>query len=72
MLTPTTAYEAYQMLPVGSSFGGKKGAHNRARDRIILRTGAIVHALNGRLRSGRLYRSHKSPIESAKANIVPG
>ena len=60
------------MLPVGFSFGGKKGAARSARESMILNIGAIVHALNGRLRSGRLRRSHNNPIESAKANMVPG
>lgn len=49
------------------SLGGKKGAANNAKLSAILKTIAALQALNGRLMSGRLYRSHNTPIDMAKA-----
>jgi hypothetical protein len=43
--------------------------YSSAKHSVILNTTATRHALNGRLRSGRLIRSHNRPMDEASANI---
>ena len=47
--------------------GGTNGAAIKHVLRAILSQIAIVHALKGRLRSGLVFRNHKTPIQIACA-----
>ena len=72
MPTPTTAYVAYHSPPSFGFAGGKNGAVINARHKAMRRIIPGIQAMNGRLRSGRLYRSQIKPVDTASAKNWPG